>query len=34
MLINGTLVDPPGLKSPDELGALIEQAAASASPAP
>jgi protein-disulfide isomerase len=34
MFINGTLVDPPGLKSPEQLGALIEQAAASASPAP
>jgi protein-disulfide isomerase len=27
MLINGTRVDPPGLKSADELGTLIEQAA-------
>jgi len=34
MFINGTLVDPPGLRSPDQLGALIEEAAASASPAP
>jgi protein-disulfide isomerase len=34
MFINGTLVDPPGLKSADELGALIEAAAgAGASPA-
>ena len=34
MFINGTLVDPPGLRSPDQLGALIEEAAASASPTP
>jgi protein-disulfide isomerase len=35
MFLNGTLVDPPGLKSADELGALIEAAAAaSASPTP
>ena len=34
MFINGALVDPPGLRSPDQLGALIEEAAASASPAP
>jgi protein-disulfide isomerase len=35
MFLNGTLLNPPGLKSADDLGALIEQAAAaSASPAP
>ncbi len=33
MFLNGTLVDPPGLKTPDQLGALIE-AAAPASPSP
>jgi protein-disulfide isomerase len=32
MFINGTMVTPPGLKSPDELGALIEAAAASPAP--
>ena len=33
MFLNGTLVSPPGLKSADELGALIE-AAEAASPSP
>ena len=33
MFLNGTIIDPPGLKDAAELGALIEQAAAS-SPAP
>jgi protein-disulfide isomerase len=32
MFINGQMVTPPGLKTADALGALIEQAAASASP--
>ena len=34
MYLNGSLVDPPGLRSAQELGALIEAAAAGASPAP
>jgi protein-disulfide isomerase len=34
MFINGTMVKPAGFRTPDQLGVLIEKAAASASPAP
>ncbi|HEX5826684.1 MAG TPA: thioredoxin domain-containing protein [Candidatus Limnocylindrales bacterium] len=33
MFLNGTLVDPPGLRTAEELGQLIEAAAANAAPA-